>query len=321
MSLTKHLKSRGPVRDWFMGQLPHTRDFAEAQNIRIRAGGGSCRVPSVEGSDAQFVGTAVEYVLRAHLVERAQARTTATGGAADLDRRPELQTRPCEVERRAVARIDELAPWRRALSAEEWTLLLQAAVVLARLEQWFRSRDRVWAYVAAPIIRYGVDLDALGSVMADAPTYRDLDQLARAVREDHAGLREAQQLVLGPTFAQSPMLGGADGDVVADGVLLDFKSTAGTRIVGRDELWQLVGYMLADTYDAHRIHSLSIAALRWRETAVWPPDIVLAALSGADRSVAEWREEFATVLADIARDAGRPVATLGVPPDLEVRNG
>ncbi len=133
--------------------------------------------------------------------------------------------------------------------------------------------------------------------MVDEPTLRDLEQLGRAAVEDHGDLRSCEPLALNPAFTQSLALGGADADLIADGLLLDFKSSP-DRIVGRIELWQLLGYALADTEDHHQIRTAGISALRWRARAIWQVDALLEQISaGPTRPIAEWREMFATLVA------------------------
>lgn len=253
--------------------------------------------PLREGVDPGLAGTAVEYVLNLHLRGDAWERTTASSGAADLDRRPKVRGRALLAEREVVARARELAPAERELSPAEWSELLRLAVILARLEQWFRRKGPVWDFVAGPLIEYDPgDIEAVGRAMVNEPTLADLDVLARVAVEDNRGLAEARQLVLGPNFAQSLALGGADADIIADGLLLDLKSTKQSRVVGARELWQLVGYALADTEDEYGIESCGIAALRWRTRATRPATDFLRDLSGTERPLADWRADFAALL-------------------------
>lgn len=81
----------------------------------------------------------------------------------------------------------------------------------------------------------------------------DVCTLSRCAVEDHLSIRDATDLHIGPTFAQSGPLGGADADLIYDGTLLDLKSTSTARVLGRIELWQLLGYLFADTDDAYCI--------------------------------------------------------------------
>jgi hypothetical protein len=103
-----------------------------------------------------------------------------------------------------------------------------------------------------------------------------------AIVADHADLRDSEPLIIGPTFALSRELGGADADLIAGDLLLDFKATSTTGIVGRAELWQLAGYALADAPDEYGVRRVGISALRWRRRRRWiiALDDLLAHLSG-----------------------------------------
>lgn len=116
-----------------------------------------------------------------------------------------------------------------------------------------------------PLRRFhGDDLMALSTALANEPTHLDLEAISRIAVEDHADIATCEAVHIGPTFAQSKALGGADADIVCDGVLLDLKSTAQARITGRPELWQLLGYAFADTEDRYSIELAGVIALRWR---------------------------------------------------------
>jgi hypothetical protein len=52
-----------------------------------------------------------------------------------------------------------------------------------------------------------------------------------------------------------------DADVIFGDLLLDFKATSTTSIVGRGELWQLVGYALADADDHFGIRQVGVGGV------------------------------------------------------------
>lgn len=137
----------------------------------------------------------------------------------------------------------------------------------------------------------------------DGPTLMDVCTLSRYAVEDHLRIRDATELHIGPTFAQSGPLGGADADLIYDGTLLDLKSTSTPRVLGRIELWQLLGYLFADTEDAYRIRQVGFGALRRRRSIFWPSQRLLDLLAGRpSSSVEHWRREFAGLLASCASD-------------------
>jgi hypothetical protein len=274
MSLTSLLRAgRGPVWDWFETNLPDTQRLCTSANRELRGGGTKepCAVPPVPGTDHGLVGTAVGYLLSAHLRADALDRTVATSAAMLLDgplRRAKIS--PSAIERLVVARITELQPSQRILDSEQWSELCRLVAILARFEQYFRAGPSVLPYLAEPLKTRGHNLDELAHSLINEPSMRDLDTLGRITVEDHLSIPEASELHIGPTFAQSLPLGGADADLIYDGTLVDLKSTSQARIIGRDEVWQLIGYLLADTDDSYSIARVGFAALRRRRSIIWP---------------------------------------------------
>lgn len=141
--------------------------------------------------------------------------------------------------------------------------------VLAFFEQVFRAR--VLTVLEEPLRAHGNDLPALVSALVPAVTRNDVLAVARAAVDDHADLRTATALAIGPMLEQSVALGGADADLICDGTLIDLKASSQAKLVGRDELYQLVGYLLADTPDLYRITHVGFSALRRRQRISGPP--------------------------------------------------
>jgi len=94
--------------------------------------------------------------------------------------------------------------------------------------------------------------------------------------------------VCGPTFAGSADLGGADADFILGGLLLDCKATRHPRALGRDELYQLAGYLLLDYDDRYRIDRLGLYLSRQGGLIVWEVEEFLTAL-GARHTLANLR--------------------------------
>lgn len=103
MSLTSLLKAgTGPVREWFEANFPETQRVCTDANRELRGGAPAktpCAVAPVPGTDHSLVGTAVGYVLSAHLREDALDETVATHGAALLDNPLSRWVAPQLVER------------------------------------------------------------------------------------------------------------------------------------------------------------------------------------------------------------------------------
>lgn len=62
---------------------------------------------------------------------------------------------------------------------------------------------------------------------------------------------------------------------------------------GRDDLWQLIGYALADQSDTYKLTSVGIAAVRRRRRVYWSLPELLTELSNERRPLEQWRAGFA----------------------------
>ncbi len=296
MSLSAHLSSKSsPVRAWFEQNFPETRRVATDANRYLRGGAAVCAVSRVPGADASLVGTAVDYLLRACLRVTSIERTAASKAVQWLTSDPRIDMRAIEVEREAVADIKKLRPSRRDLTDDEWFELCVRCLVLARFEQFFRAgpmNPTIFDLLIEPL-RQCTGLDDFIPMALTPPTIRDLELLGRASWEDHSALRQARPLVLNPEFSMSQALGGADADLIARHRLIDLKATTKSGIVGRMELWQVIGYALADTQDEYGIREVGIAALRWRSIMSWQLDDLLMALApGPPASLTTVRGDF-----------------------------
>lgn len=222
MSLTSHLKARdSPVRQWFAENLDGTRQIVGAGNGLLCGQPRSpCVLPPPPACDIGLSGTAIDYLIRATLADGALGCTVATVGAQRVDARN--VSAGVRLEREAVATIDDLAPWKDGWDVDELREICRMCIVLARFDQFFRAGLQVWAYVGEPLSDQPSLAEYAGRVVPQA-CLLDLETMAQAVTEDHMDLRKAKRLLLNPKFDLSLALGGADGDLIADDTLWDFK--------------------------------------------------------------------------------------------------
>lgn len=329
MSLSFHIKSKAsPVRAWFETTLPETRGLATDANRALRGQATDCPVPRIPGADPGLVGTAVDYLLRACLQITSIEWTVASKAAQHLASHPHIGTKAIEIEREAVADIKNLRPSSRELNDSEWSELCIRCLVLARFEQFFRAgplNRAIFEAVIEPLSQCTSLEDFVRSTLK-APTIRDLELLGRPAWDDSKNLRKTRPLVLNPQFNLSVELGGADADLIARRRLIDWKATTRTSIVGRLELWQLAGYVLADTSDEHQIDEVGIAALRWRSTVSWgledffaelapgpTPSLKLVSGLSLEREPVDLcalRGDFAQVVRQMRKDNKRAIARM-----------
>lgn len=100
---------------------------------------------------------------------------------------------------------------------------------------------------------------------------------------------------IGPTFAGSTLIGGADGDLIAAGLLLDIKTTAKLSLRVTDIL-QVIGYGLLDFDDTYQLTSLGIFSARYSHLATWQLPELLTQLAGHQTDLATARKDFHTLL-------------------------
>ena len=136
------------------------------------------------------------------------------------------------------------------------------------------------------------------ATQASDETRADLVALLSASLEDTADPYRARPLYVDPVFALSRAVGGADADIIADGLLIDFKASKDRSVIRSIDIYQLVCYSLEDLHDWYDIRALGSHALRWRTRWTVSVDDLLEQLSGAIRPLAEWRDRFANVFPD-----------------------
>lgn len=133
----------------------------------------------------------------------------------------------------------------------------------------------------------------------------DLLALTEAARESllPAVAIRGGPLRLGPTFAGSLEVGGADADLIAGGLLLELKVQLGDKTkdgrrcsLERRTLFELLGYLLLDYDDAYQVDTLGVYSARWRYLVTWPVGELLAELAGGPVDLAEERAAFAALI-------------------------
>jgi len=262
-------------------------------NAVLRGGlKGGPPVEPVAGSDSALVGTSMEFVLAA---VAGAVREPLIGGAPT----PDLAYRRTLAGELAIAELQRLVAGGSRPTGPKLERLADCALVCGRLEQHYRVgpfRARELA-LADPAIGEPEGLAGIiRATDASAETRADLVTLLEAGIRDTADLYAAGTLHIDPVFALSSALGGADADVIADGVLIDFKASRARSVIGAADVYQLVGYALADLYDWYGIGSVGIHALRWRTRWTMSLEDLLYRLSGVVRPVPEWRERFSETL-------------------------
>lgn len=211
--------------------------------------------------------------------------------------------------------------------------LLRSCVVLAWFTELFRAgppRSEGHPLVD-PRARASVD-SLLATVPAD--DVRDLGALAVLAGDRllPAVASWAPPLYLGPTFAGSVAIGGADADLIAGDVLVDVKALIGrqTRAGGRraqlraDTVYQILGYALLDDTDRYGVRRVAFYQARYGHLASWTLADLLDTLAGRPVDLAAARAGMREAIAagnalDRARAEANPSWATALDPAIAAR--
>lgn len=312
MSLTSHLKDpKSPVHGFVREHFPNTRSVVRAANADLK---GAQTIRPAGAVHWGTVGTAIDHRIRYHFGPAHEAGALR-GGAFMLERGmmrgtlhedPEtLDTLAVQTEafRRSIpaffAKLDEdlsrLRPWQdlRRFSPDDEALLCRNCVGLALFEQVFRvGRVSSRSPLVEPSPAWTAD-----ELLARVPDLwvDDLRELSWAFLDSHGDLsRGVHKAALGPTFEGSLDVGGADADLVLDGLLVDVKTTTNAKIAA-EMLYQLLGYVLLDYSNRLGVWGVAVYLSRQRRLVRWALDELLEDL-GAARDLPELREAFSAAL-------------------------
>ncbi|WP_285601351.1 hypothetical protein [Kineosporia sp. NBRC 101731] len=301
-ALTYEIKDpRSPVAVWLRERFPHHREVQTA----FRAGAGPILVPPPAGAVLGTQGGAIDWWLR-FLIDPAPRLELALAGLTRHRGRPFVkpglrllaQVGVIEPGSATVAAMD---PTRVADLPDEWWARLSYALALlvegARMAPAGVEHSRLMLLSPPSSPRELLDL-CTDAEVADLIAMRDL------ARERLLPALPPGPVHTGMTFEGSHDLN-ADADLIAAGVLVDFKASQGgnprqngTRAASlpHADLDQLLGYALMDYSDAFALHSLAIYSTRFGYLASWPIDQLTAQLAGGPLDLALLRREFANIL-------------------------
>ena len=200
--------------------------------------------------------------------------------------------------RGTTGRID---PVGRRLSPADESELCRASYVLACYETLFRAGvGPSWPIVS--VGRGGRSADLLG-LAADA-VVTDLVHLSWAF-QDAFGALVGEPTVLNPTFARvSHALGGADADLIVGDRLLDIKTSISLSTKAAD-LYQLLGYALADTNDNYGVRRVGFYYSRRPALVLWSLQDYCDSLAGKSTDVGAARLELYNLVTSLSPRFGR----------------
>ena len=298
MSLTSEMqKSSSWVNQYFKRSFGKVTEFTGAEGPEIKAF--ETRVPSeLPRSSATRVGTAFDYRMRLALGMRPLDSEITLEGIyrmtvlGRLWGRVELQED--EMVRWIIGVMLCLA-YQGERSEKD---LAKTAILMAHLDAGFRSGGH-WSDEMTQLV---------GPQMYDVSG----NQIERPSPLDVASPREASEIMqlmevartafafdylkgatLGPTFAGSSYVGGADADLIVRNWLLDIKTTVQPRRDLPITVRQLIGYALLDWDDEYGIEEVGVYFSRQGKFISWKLDeLIERTATDGKTSLPELRREF-----------------------------
>lgn len=124
-----------------------------------------------------------------------------------------------------------------------------------------------------------------------AEVVEDIGNLLDEFKRSDERFINPQSTVLNPMFSGAMMVGGADGDVILDRYLWDFKTTLHPTRASNDYWpYQLLGYGLLDLDDEYQLEGAGIYLSRQGAWVSWSWPEMLALLGAKQNfSMREWR--------------------------------
>ncbi|BCF86705.1 hypothetical protein RQCS_62500 (plasmid) [Rhodococcus qingshengii] len=212
--------------------------------------------------DWGLIGTAIDFRLRLAFTTADLVPLSARRGYADLSRSyPESSSLLVDLATATAVVLADAAPFaadRIELPESLENDLIRLCVVAGQLDQLYRNYPFV--IDKTPLLKGG-SIVTFEQACAQVPWFV-IDQIHDQVSIANTGLgplhANATRADAGMSFAGSHLIGGADADLLVDGLLLDFKSTHATTTISKSDVYQLAGYALLDFDDEHHIERVGI---------------------------------------------------------------
>ncbi|MEV7417734.1 UvrD-helicase domain-containing protein [Streptomyces sp. NPDC089919] len=304
LSLTGQLKyDSSPVSQFMAAHLPYSQNLVGDYLTRITGLPHPVQPIDVQYPNWPALGHAVDYRLRLSL--GGQLGLAVVAGVMLLDGTRALRGAPAHASRKALhaAGLELLATVDTYL-ADPGTMGEEALVRLCFVAGFFEDIARTGEIRRFSLLSSATPATTLDDLTAAAPEYVtcDIDQQMRLAEGPFAAFRALphRARVCGPVFAGSSDIGGADADYILGGLLLDCKATKDPRRLGREEIYQLAGYLLLDYDDEYGIDQVGLYLSRQGGLITWNAADFLQRL-GASAPLPQLRAQLRRHLHEAAR--------------------
>lgn len=287
-TLTSALRDKqSPLRLYLEDRFPRNRVL----QAEYRAGSGELLVDTGT-AHAGTVGTAFDIMVRL-LLDPGQSLSEPTkSGAWSLEDMAVIE-RVLTTARREARSVRGGAGTGEELARACWALALCTEV--------YRSTE-AWLYSPLASFKDGFTEDEL-LALAPEDAIGQLQAL-RAVAKERLLPRLGQPVYPAPRFEASDLCN-ADADLIAGGILLDLKTKAGAKnartgqradSLTKEDLLQVISYLLFDTRDIYGITSFGIYSARYGNLTVWPLQEGLEKLAGGSVDLGKERKAIWSLL-------------------------
>jgi hypothetical protein len=226
----------------------------------------------VQYPDWSALGHAIDYRLR--LSFGGDLGPAVTTGVQLLNGNEQLRGAPPRPIRRAlhVAGLQLLATVQE-FRADPRRQSEEAIARLCFVAAFFEEIARTGQIRRFSMLAAATDTTTFADLTAAVPAYV-LDDIGKQMQLAERPLAQFRALpppakVCGPMFAGTSDIGGADADFILDGLLLDCKATTDPRRLGREEIYQLAGYLLLDYDDHYGINRVGLYLSRQGGLITW----------------------------------------------------
>ncbi|MFI1866938.1 UvrD-helicase domain-containing protein [Streptomyces jumonjinensis] len=295
LSLTGQLKyDSSPISQFMAHRLPYSQNLVRDYLNRIARFPHPTQPIDVQYPNWSALGHTIDYRLRLTLGGR-------LGPAVDLGVWALNGVEPFPGAPQAESRKALHAAGHQLLAAVDSYLAVPGSMDEHRLTQlcfvasFFEDIARTGQIRRFSMLAGATPATDLGDLTASVPSYV-LDDIAHQMRLAEGPFASFRALpspsrVCGPVFTGSGDIGGADADYICDGLLLDCKATKDPRRLGRDEIYQLAGYLLLDYDDKFRIDHVGLYLSRQGGLITWEVGDFLRRL-GAQAPLHQLREQL-----------------------------
>lgn len=263
MSLTSKLSSKDSwLNQFFKDEFDQLKEFVKREGGAVKAL--PVKVPLGAHGQPSLVGTAFDYRIRLHLDDNVGESPELVGGI-DCMFAVGVQDGFCIDDLWADCTMKLL----REIPVGDEPTLSRVSVVLAWLDAGFRSGR--WSEEMKAVAR---EIDQHGprgwdhyAASVDDGVAEDVAALFAAARDHLPAFTGAR---IGPEFAGSRAVGGADADLIVGNCLYDIKTTPDPRKTLPGSLRQLISYVLLDWDDEYALDQVGFYYSRQVTSMTWP---------------------------------------------------